>query len=134
MKGKILAVDLKQMKKITDVNFLLGDFQVPAIQERVQSFFGGKIDAVISDMASDTTGNKSVDSIRTGELCLSAMRFAQLNLKENGVFLSKFFMGSNFSEIKIKANTFFRKVIIFKPSSSRSESRESYIFCKKTFK
>ena len=129
-KGKILAVDIKPMKIIDRVNFLNEDISNPVIYESVLSYFDKKIDAVISDMAANTTGNKNLDSYRTGELCLKAMDLAQKILHQDGIFLSKVFMGSIFKEIHEKANKCFKKVIKYKPLSSRKESNEIYIYCK----
>lgn len=129
-KGKILAIDIIQMEKIERVNFILGDFLNFNIQKKVEKFFNKKIDAVISDMASNTTGNKSLDSFRTGELCLNSMEFSRHILKKEGVFLSKFFMGSIHKEIELKAKQVFKKVFVYKPHSSRKESRELYLYCK----
>ena len=130
IKGKILAVDIKQMKKIDNIDFLMGDINDFEINRKISSYFGKKIDVVISDMAANTSGNKNLDSYRTGELCLSAMYLAKKLLEQNGVFLSKVFMGSIFSEINEKANKYFKKVVIYKPLSSRKGSKEIYIYCK----
>ena len=81
-------------------------------------------------MAENTSGNKNLDSYRTGELCLSAMELAPKVLHKNGVFLSKLFMGSIFYDINKKANKYFKKVVKYKPLSSRQESKEIYIYCK----
>ncbi len=129
-KGKILAIDIKQMEKIKDVDFIKGDFLDNKIYEKIIFYFNNKIDVILSDMATNTTGNKSLDSYRTGELCLSAMNLAKKTLDQNGVFLSKIFMGSIFNEIHEKANKCFKKVAIYKPLSSKKESKEIYIFCK----
>tara|TARA_B100000029_G_C17522686_1_gene940490 strand:+ start:549 stop:1172 length:624 start_codon:yes stop_codon:yes gene_type:complete len=134
IKGKILAVDLKPMKKISNVDFIQGDFRSNSIFEKIKSYFGQKIDVVISDMAANTTGNKDLDSYRTGEICLSAMNLATKILSKNGIFLSKMFMGSVFSEIDEKAKKSFKKVVKIKPLSSKSESREIYIFCEELLK
>ena len=128
--GKILAVDIKPMLKIDKVDFLKADLNKTDISEKVKFFFNKKIDLVISDMATNTTGNKNLDSYRIGELCLKAMNLAQEILHQDGVFLSKVFMGSIFDEIHKKANKYFKKVIKYKPSSSRQESKEVYIYCK----
>ena len=81
-------------------------------------------------MAADTSGNKNLDSYKTGELCLNAMDLARKILHKDGVFLSKLFMGSIFIEINKKANKYFKKVIKYKPLSSKKESKEIYIYCK----
>ena len=128
-KGKILAVDVKPMKKIENVDFLKGDLFDNKILKKIYAYFGKKIDVVVSDMATNTSGNKSLDSYRTGELCLKGMNLAQKILHKNGIFLSKVFMGSIFVEINKKANESFKNVIKYKPLSSRKESKEIYIYC-----
>ena len=84
----------------------------------------------MSDMAHNTSGNKNLDSYKTGELCLNAMDLALKILNKDGIFLSKMFMGSIFTEINEKANKSFTKVVKYKPISSRKESKEIYIYCK----
>ena len=85
----------------------------------------------MSDMAVNTTGNKNLDSVVTGELCLEALRFSKDQLKQNGSFVSKIFMGSTFNEIVGEAKLSFKEINIYKPPSSRKESKESFIICKK---
>ena len=118
------------MEKINKVDFIKGDFLETEICEKIKSYFNGKIDVVLSDMAVNTSGNKNLDTYTTGELCLKAMALAQKILNQDGVFLSKLFMGSIYVEINEKANKYFKKVVKYKPSSSRKESREIYIYCK----
>ena len=81
-------------------------------------------------MATNTSGNKALDSYKTGELCLKAMDLSTKILSLDGVFLSKIFMGSIFQEINDKAKRSFKKIVKFKPLSSKKESKEIYIYCK----
>ena len=129
-KGKILAVDIKSMEKINNVSFINGDFQSNEVYEKIIAYFNNKVDVVLSDMAANTSGDKTLDSYRTGELCLNAMSLAQKILSKDGVFLSKIFMGSIFNEINEKAKKNFKKIVKYKPLSSKKESKEIYIFCK----
>ena len=133
-KGKVLAVDIRPRENIDDVNFLRGDLCEPDFCEKIYSYFDKKIDVVISDMATNTSGNKNLDSYRTGELCLRGMDLARKILNKDGVCLSKLFMGSIFAEIHKKANKYFKKVIKHKPLSSKKESKEIYIYCKGVLK
>ena len=128
--GKILALDIKPMESIDKVTFLNGDLNDRAIYKKILTYFDKKINVVVSDMAANTTGNKNLDSYRTGKLCLKAMDLAREILYQDGVFLSKVFMGSIFTEIHEKANKYFKKVIKYKPLSSRQVSKEIYIYCK----
>ena len=81
-------------------------------------------------MAVNTTGNKNLDTLVTGELSLEALNFATKTLKREGSFVSKIFMGKSFNEIIIIAKKNFKKVHIFKPQASRKESKENFIICK----
>ena len=80
-------------------------------------------------MAADTTGNKSLDSIRTNQLCSDVLNFSKSVLKPKGVLVSKLFMGEDFIEVKNLAKSIFKNVNFFKPSSSRKESKETYLHC-----
>ena len=134
IKGRILAVDIKTMEKINNVDFIKGDFRENETYEKIMVYFDNKIDVVLSDMAANTSGNKALDTYRTGELCLDAMNLATKILTKEGVFLSKMFMGSIYDEINKKAKNCFKKVVKYKPLSSKKESKEIYIFCKGVLK
>ena len=129
--SKILSIDLKVIKKIDNVHHLVGDFLDEKNQSIIKTFFKDKLDLVVSDMAVNTTGNKNLDSISTGELSIKAMNFSINNLKKNGCFVTKIFMGSTFNEIVENGKKNFKEVKIFKPPSSRKDSRENFIICKK---
>ncbi len=129
--SKIVSIDLKKVDKIDKVHHLIGDFLDEKNQILISNFFKDKLDLVVSDMAVNTTGNKNLDAISTGELTLNAMNFSIKYLKKNGSFLSKIFMGSTFNEIVKNAKKNFNEVKIYKPPSSRKDSKESFIICKK---
>ena len=128
--SKIMSIDLKEVDKIQDVYHVVGDFLDNKNQKIITDYFPKKIDLVVSDMAVNTTGNKNLDSIQTGELSLTAMHFAIGMLRPKGIFLSKIFMGSTFNEIVENAKKNFKESKIFKPPSSRKDSKESFIICK----
>ena len=82
------------MEKIDNVDFIKGDFCKTEILDKIMVYFNNKVDVILSDMAANTSGNKALDSYRTGELCLHAMNLAKKILSQEGIFLSKIFMGS----------------------------------------
>ena len=129
--SKILSIDLKDIEKINNVTHMIGDFLEEKNQVKISSFFGEKLDLIVSDMAVNTTGNKNLDAISTGELSINAMKFSVRNLKKDGSFVSKIFMGSTFNEIVENAKKNFKEVKVYKPPSSRKDSKESFIICKK---
>ncbi len=128
--GKILSIDLKKMENIDNTVQITGNFTETNFQAQIKEHFKYKVDVVVSDMAVNTTGNKNVDSISTGELCKEAIFFAKDMLNKDGKFVSKIFMGSTFNEIVSVANNIFKKVSVFKPKSSRKDSKENFIICK----
>ena len=127
---KLVAIDLKELDKIENVTYVKGDFTDEITQKKIEKNFDEKIDLVVSDMAVNTTGNKNVDSLVTGELSIEAMNFSLKILKKNGIFVSKIFMGSSFNEIVDSAKKNFKEVHVYKPPSSRKESKENFIICK----
>ena len=129
--SKILSIDLKGIEKIYNVTHLIGDFLDEKNQTIISNFFEDKLDLIVSDMAVNTTGNKNLDAISTGELSINAMEFSVRNLKKNGSFVSKIFMGSTFNEIVENCKKNFKEVKVYKPPSSRKDSKESFIICKK---
>ena len=129
--GKIISIDLKEMENIDNTIQIKGDFTDTDTQNHIKNFLKKKPDVVMSDMAVNTTGIKNIDSIQTGELCKEAMVFAKEMIKENGYFISKIFMGGTFNEIVAEGKKFFKEVKVFKPKSSRKDSKESFIICRK---
>ena len=127
--GKILAIDISSMEKVEKVIFFKNDFLRKEAQTEILDSFAKKIDVIISDMAENTTGNKSVDSIRTNNLCSTVINFSLKTLDKKGTLICKLFMGEDFLEVKNLAKNNFKKVDFFKPESSRSESKETYIIC-----
>ena len=129
--GKIVSIDLNKMEKVDNVVQILGDFNEEANQTKIKNLFKSNVDVVLSDMAVNTTGNKDIDSIYTGELCREAMLFSKKVLKKDGKFISKIFMGSTFNEIITETKLIFKEFKVFKPKSSRKDSKESFIICRK---
>ena len=107
--GKLISIDLKKMEPIGSSLQIQGDFTDESVQEEI----------------------KNIDSIQTGELCKEAMIFAKDLLNQNGYFISKIFMGGTFNEIVAEGKKYFKEVKVFKPKSSRKDSKESFIICKK---
>ena len=59
--GKIMSVDIQEMVPIKNVKFIKGNFLQKETKIEIQRYFNSKLDVIISDMAADTTGNKSLD-------------------------------------------------------------------------
>ena len=127
--GKIMSIDTREMAPVKNVKFIKGNILEKKTKDEIINYFKGNLNVIISDMAADTTGNKTLDSIRTNQLCSNILNFAQENLKPRGALISKVFMGEDFIQVKDLARSLFQKVNFFKPESSRKESKETYIHC-----
>ena len=129
--GKLISIDLKTMEPLGKSIQIQGDFTEDKIKNEILKSAEGKVNIVMSDMAVNTTGIKNIDAIQTGELCMEAMIFSKDILLQEGSFISKIFMGGSFNEIVAKGKEIFKEVKVFKPKSSRKDSKESFIICKK---
>ena len=127
--GRALGIDLKAVTR-----------QLPAQAETVaadiltidQAWFEKRamlntFDVVLSDMAPATSGNKMLDAARSFRLCQAALNIAEMALKPGGSFMCKIFQGEEFKEFSESIKVRFRNHRIFKPRSSRKESKEIFL-------
>ena len=128
--GRLVSIDIKSMEEIENTIQIKGDFTNLESQKKIKELFKSKVDVVVSDMAVNTTGIKDIDAIYTGELAMEAINFSKEMLVKEGRFVSKIFLGSSFNEIVALGKKIFKEVKVFKPKSSRKESKESFIICK----
>ncbi len=126
-RGKILGVDLQKVKieLPANVTALAGDILEPGKQ--VAELLAGPFDAVISDMAPATTGNKVVDAARCLELCRQALEIARHRLRPGGNFVCKIFQGADFKDFTLEVKRLFETQHNFKPRSSRKASKEIFV-------
>ena len=126
--GRVFALDILQMDSVADVKIILGDFTEEAILNRLmQALNGERVDVILSDMAPNMSGNKSVDQPRAMYLCELALDFARQTLSPGGTFFIKVFQGEGFDEFFEELRTNFSALKTRKPSASRSRSRETYL-------
>lgn len=130
-KGKLVASDILPMDAIADVTFIQGDFTEDSVFEELLAVIGDNpVDLVISDMAPNMSGMRSVDQVKAMLLCELALDFACKVLKPDGNFLIKIFQGEGFDSYLQSVRSAFNKVQIRKPDSSRDRSREQYLLAK----
>ncbi len=126
--GRVIAVDLLPIEPLLGVEFIQGDFSGPAVLNQLLALLDGTdIDLVMSDMAPNISGNRSVDQPRCMFLAELALDFAGLVLGPNGHFVTKLFQGAGFEALVADARKGFRDVKIRKPKASRPGSRETYL-------
>lgn len=127
-KGKIIAMDILPMEPIPGVTFIQGDFQEPEVMTALLNALEQQpLDLVISDIAPNISGNKSVDQARSLYLVELALEFAQQTLSSGGTLVAKVFQGEGTDEFLVTVRQCFTKVAIRKPKASRPRSPEVYI-------
>lgn len=125
--GKVVAVDLLDVKPIHGVTVFKGDFR----EADLEGALGGKADVVLSDMMPNITGVPLVDQARAAEISMAAIALCQRVLKPEGAFLVKVFHGSGFDEVLQRLRVVFQTVEVRKPAASRGESRENYLLARR---
>ena len=127
-KGRVIAVDLLEMDSIAGVEFVQGDFrQAETLSKVLNCIAKQRLDLVMSDMAPNITGNRSVDQPRAMYLAELAADFAGQVLKPGGSMVLKLFHGEGFDEFVRSARQSFATVRVRKPAASRTQSRETYM-------
>jgi 23S rRNA (uridine2552-2'-O)-methyltransferase len=127
-KGRVIAVDLSEIKPIQGVDVLALDVSDEAAAERVKAALGGaRADVVLSDMASPATGHKPTDHLRIVALAEAALDIAEDVLAPGGAFLAKVLQGGAGQELVTRMRRGFAKVQHVKPKASRAHSAEVYV-------
>ncbi len=129
--GAVIAMDILPMGPMPDVAFLQGDFREEAVLNQLLEMVGGEpIDLVLSDMAPNFSGVKSVDIPKALYLVELAHDFARRTLRPGGNLLVKVFQGEGFTSLLQDLRNDFSSVVTRKPSASRDRSRELYLLAK----
>lgn len=131
VRGKIIAMDILPMDPIDGVTFLQGDFREQEVADQLSAIVGDRqVDLVLSDMAPNLSGIAAADAARCLLLNELALEFCLLHLKDNGVFVTKVFQGSGFSQYVETLKKHFKTVLTRKPEASRDSSAEVYMVAK----
>src|SRR3984885_7642392 len=128
--GRVIALDILDMKPIAGVEFLQLDFLDNAAPDRLKAMLGGKVDVVLSDMAANATGHRPTDHLRIMALAEAATHFAREVLAEGGSFLCKVLQGGTEASLLAELKRDFATVKHVKPPASRSDSAELYLLAR----
>ena len=129
-KGRVIALDILDMKPLAGVEFVKLDFLDPAAPERLKTLIGGKADVVLSDMAANATGHRQTDHLRIMALAEAAAAFAREVLADGGSFLCKVLQGGTEAALLSELKRDFEAVKHVKPPASRSDSAELYLLAR----
>ena len=131
IEGRIIAMDILPMDPIDGVVFLQGDFREQEVADKLAEILDGdKVDVVLSDMAPNLSGIAAADAARSLLLNELGLEFCLDHLKPNGVFVTKAFQGSGYSQFVESLKKHFKKVYNRKPAASRDTSAEVYLIAR----
>ena len=128
--GRVIAIDILDMKAIAGVEFEKLDFLDQAAPARLKAMLGGKADVVLSDMAANATGHRQTDHLRIMALAEGAADFAREVLADGGTFLCKVLQGGTEANLLTALKRDFTSVKHVKPPASRSDSAELYLLAR----
>lgn len=127
-KGLVIASDILPMEPLPGVHFVLGDFREEAVFAALLAVLGDRqADLVISDMAPNMSGERSVDQPRAMYLAELALEFARRVLRPGGDLLVKTFQGEGVDAYRKEMRQSFRQLLVRKPGASRARSSEVYL-------
>jgi 23S rRNA (uridine2552-2'-O)-methyltransferase len=126
-RGRVLGIDLQAVEPVPGASIWQGDMRDEATQAWVVEQAGGKLDAVISDMAAPSTGHAQTDHLRVMMLIDIAFDVAEQLLAPGGTFVAKVLQGGAQKQTLDRLKQAFTKVQTVKPDASRSDSREQFI-------
>jgi len=128
--GRVVALDILDMKPIAGVEFLKLDFLDRTAPDRLKGMLGGKADVVLSDMAANATGHRKTDHLRIIALAEAAVHFAREVLSPDGSFLCKVLQGGTEAALLAELKRDFASVKHIKPPASRTDSAELYLLAR----
>jgi 23S rRNA (uridine2552-2'-O)-methyltransferase len=125
--GRLVGIDLTPVTIVLPdhVTVITGD--VADLEGHLTRLGQTRFDAVLSDMAPATTGNRHVDEARSMGLCEAALDIAEKTLVPGGDFVCKIFQGSDFKAFTDAVKSRFDRQAAFRPQSTRKASREVYV-------
>ena len=129
-RGRVIAIDILEMKPVAGVEFLQLDFLDETAPGRLKAMLDGKADVVLSDMAANATGHRQTDHLRIMALAEAAAHFAREVLSEGGSFLCKVLQGGTEAALLAALKQDFASVKHVKPPASRSDSAELYLLAR----
>lgn len=132
--GRVVALDVLDMKPIAGVEFLAMDFLDADAPDRLKAVLRREsretADVVLSDMAANATGHRQTDHLRTMALAEAAADFAREVLGPGGNFLCKVLQGGGEAKLLAELKRDFASVKHVKPPASRSDSAELYLLAR----
>ena len=128
----LIANDINSMVPIDNIEFILGDFTKNEIQQKIiKSNNNQKFNLILSDISIKKTGNKITDQYQFYNIANNVLEFSLNGLTSNGVLVMKVFIGHGFEDFKNDLDNYFEHIYMFKPNSSRPDSKETYAIGKK---
>lgn len=125
---RLVSVDIQEMKyhgpdEVHSV--ILGDMYDHDVQKEIAE--AGPYDALLSDAAPSTMGNRTVDTSASAAMAEHLIFLAESLVKPGGNLIIKIFQGGEEQNLLKLVREQYQTAKMFKPKACRKESFESYL-------
>lgn len=130
--GLVVGIDIRPLNKSLSSlkNVRVYEKDIFDIHDLTQLGVEGQFDAVLSDMAPNTTGIKSLDQDRSLNLVESVFGLLPKFLRPGGNFVIKVFDSQHAQNFLKDQKNLFKEFHYLKPKSTRSISKEFFVIGK----
>ena len=126
--GLLIAIDLLPITSGQDTHVIEGMAGEEVVDQEIAEILdGAQLDLVLSDMAPNISGIRTVDQARAMDLADICLDYCQRWLRRGGALTIKSFQGEGLDTWVATLRKSFAKVNVTKPKASRSESREVFV-------
>ena len=128
--ARVVAVDLLPIDPLPGAEIVQGDFLDPDVQASLLEGLGGSADAILSDIAPDSTGKRVVDRLRMEGVGEAVVAFAHDMLDPDGRVLVKLIRGAE-ARVMGLAKSLFVNCRLLRPKATRADSSEIYLLAER---
>ena len=126
--GLLIAIDPLPITSGQDTHVIEGMAGAEAVDQEIAEILdGAQLDLVLSDMAPNISGIRTVDQARAMDLADICLDYCQRWLRRGGALTIKSFQGEGLDAWVASLRKSFAKVNVTKPKASRAESREVFV-------
>ena len=126
---EIIGIDVLDLDLIPGVHIYKQDIRDYESLDKIFIKSNIVVDLVLSDIAPNITGISDIDQSNFAEIAETIKDFCKSRLKVGGTMVMKYFLGSSFDETLNSLDNNFKKINVFKPTSSKKKSNEVYLIC-----
>jgi 23S rRNA (uridine2552-2'-O)-methyltransferase len=126
-RGLVVGIDLKKVRAVVSkrVRVLQGDIRKTPLETYNPG--GRRFDVIVSDMAPNTSGIRSLDQERSAQLTTAAFEVCARLLKPGGNWCAKAYQGESLKALEERLSQDFERFERLRPPATRKNSFEIFL-------